>query len=156
MRIQILSVGRNMPTWVNEGVSEYTRRMPPELAVTLKEIAPANRGKNIPSQKVIDEECEKIIGSIGKNHRVVLADVAGKQWSTTELADRLSQWMQSGDDVTIIIGGPDGVNSKLRDLAHDVWSLSRLTFPHPLARVMISEQLYRACSIIKNHPYHRA
>jgi 23S rRNA (pseudouridine1915-N3)-methyltransferase len=156
MRIQLLSVGRNMPAWVNEGVTEYTRRMPPELPVTLKEIAPANRGKNIPVQKVIDEECEKIIGSIAKNNRVVLADVTGRQWSTTELADKMSQWMQAGDDITIIIGGPDGVNSKLRDMAHEVWSLSSLTFPHPLVRVMITEQIYRACSIIKNHPYHRA
>jgi 23S rRNA (pseudouridine1915-N3)-methyltransferase len=156
MRIQILSVGKNMPAWVVEGTREYTRRMPPELPVTLQEIAPASRKKNIPVQKVIDEESDKIANAMVKNNHLVLADISGGQWSTENLAARLGQWMQTGEDVTIIIGGPDGVNNKVRGSVNEVWSLSSLTFPHPLVRIIITEQLYRASSILKNHPYHRA
>lgn len=156
MRILLIAVGQKMPAWVEQGYQEYAQRMPPEARLELKAIAPGKRGKNADIPRILEDECQRIQAAIPKNARVVVLDVNGKSWSTDQLAGRMGEWMQSGQDVALLVGGPEGLSSPCRALADDTWSLSALTFPHPLVRVILAEQLYRAWSLLRNHPYHRA
>ena len=156
MRIHLLAVGQKMPAWVEQGYKEYAQRMPVEARLELKEIAPGKRGKNADIKRIVQDEGQRIQQAIPKNSRIVVLDVKGKSWSTERLADRLGDWMQSGQDVSLLVGGPEGLSADCRALADEKWSLSPLTFPHPLVRVILAEQLYRAWSVLRNHPYHRA
>ena len=145
-----------MPSWVEQGYLEYAQRLPSEAKLELKEIAPGKRGKNADLKRIIQEEGQRIIANIPKNSYKVVLDVKGKPWSTEQLAEQLGQWMQSGQDICLMVGGPEGLSDECRMLGQEYWSLSPLTFPHPLVRVIVAEQLYRAWAILKNHPYHRA
>ena len=156
MRIQLIAVGQKMPTWVEQGYREYAQRMPAEARLELKEIAPGKRGKNADIKRIVQDECQRIQAAIPRNSRIVVLDVQGKSWSTEQLADRLGDWMQSGQDIALLVGGPEGLSQECRALADERWSLSALTFPHPLVRIIVAEQLYRAWSVLRNHPYHRA
>lgn len=156
MKIHLLAVGQKMPDWVSAGYNEYAQRMPPELRLELKEIVAGKRGKNADVVRILQEECERIQAAIPKGAHIVALDVKGKSFSTEQLAARLNEWMQAGRDMVLLIGGPEGLSPACRELAHEHWSLSALTFPHPLVRIIVAEQLYRALSVIKNHPYHRA
>ena len=156
MRIHLIAVGQKMPAWVEQGYREYAQRMPAEVRLELKEIAPGKRGKNADISRIIQDECQRTQSSIPKNSRVVVLDVKGHAWSTAQLATRLGDWMQSGQDVALLVGGPEGLSDECRSLAQESWSLSALTFPHPLVRIIVAEQLYRAWSVLRNHPYHRA
>ena len=156
MRIHLLAVGQKMPSWVEQGYREYAQRMPSEARLELKEIAPGKRGKNADIKRIVQDEGQRLQQSIPKNSRIVVLDVKGKSWSTEQLAERLGDWMQSGQDVSLLVGGPEGLSSECMTLADERWSLSALTFPHPLVRVILAEQLYRAWSVLRNHPYHRA
>ena len=156
MKINLLAVGQKMPAWVEQGYKEYAHRMPTEVSLELKEIAPGKRGKNADIKRIIQEESQRIQQAIPKNNRIVVLDVKGKAWSTERLAERMGIWMQSGQDVSLLVGGPEGLSQDARELADEYWSLSALTFPHPLVRVILAEQLYRAWSVLRNHPYHRA
>ena len=156
MRIHLLAVGQKMPSWVEQGYREYAQRMPSEARLELKEIAPGKRGKNADIKRIVQDEGQRLQQSIPKNSRIVVLDVKGKSWSTEQLAERLGDWMQSGQDVSLLVGGPEGLSSECMALADERWSLSALTFPHPLVRVILAEQLYRAWSVLRNHPYHRA
>jgi len=155
MRINLLAVGQKMPTWVELGYKEYAHRMPAEAKLELKEIAPGKRGKNADINRIVQDEGQRIQAAIPKNNRIVVLDVKGKSWSTEQLADRLGDWMQSGQDISLLVGGPEGLSEECRSMADEKWSLSALTFPHPLVRVILAEQLYRAWSVLRNHPYHR-
>ncbi|MDH5766317.1 MAG: 23S rRNA (pseudouridine(1915)-N(3))-methyltransferase RlmH [Gammaproteobacteria bacterium] len=156
MKIHLLAVGQKMPSWVEQGYLEYAQRLPSEAKLELKEIAPGKRGKNADLKRIIQEEGQRIIANIPKNSYKVVLDVKGKPWSTEQLAEQLGQWMQSGQDICLMVGGPEGLSDECRMLGQEYWSLSSLTFPHPLVRVIVAEQLYRAWAILKNHPYHRA
>ena len=156
MRIQLIAVGQKMPAWVDQGYREYAQRMPAEARLELKEIAPGKRGKNADIKRIVQDECQRIQAAIPRNSRIVVLDVQGKSWSTEQLADRLGDWMQSGQDIALLVGGPEGLSQECRALADERWSLSALTFPHPLVRIIVAEQLYRAWSVLRNHPYHRA
>lgn len=145
-----------MPAWVEQGYQEYAQRMPAEAPLILKEINPGKRGKNADINRIMQDEGQRIQAAIPKNSHVVALDVKGRAWSTEQLAERLDQWMSSGQDVALLVGGPDGLSRACRDQADEYWSLSPLTFPHPLVRIILAEQLYRACSVLRNHPYHRA
>lgn len=145
-----------MPAWVDQAYREYAQRMPIEAKLELKEIAPGKRGKNADLKRIIQDEGARIKMAIPKNNRIVVLDVQGKSWSTEQLSDRMGHWMQSGQDVSLLVGGPDGLSAEVGALADESWSLSALTFPHPLVRVILAEQLYRAWSLLRNHPYHRA
>lgn len=145
-----------MPAWVEQGYEEYAQRMPVEAQLMLKEISPGKRGKNADISRIMQDEGQRIQAAIPKNNHIVALDVKGKAWSTEQLAERLGQWMQSGQDVALLVGGPDGLSPQCRQQADEYWSLSPLTFPHPLVRVILAEQLYRAWSLLRNHPYHRA
>ena len=155
MRLSIFAVGTRMPDWVNSGCSEYSKRMPPELRIKTIEIALGARGKSQSSSKAIETEGKAILKAIGEKDFVVALDVLGKTMSTTKLASNLASWQMDGQDVSLLIGGPDGLSADCLERANMRWSLSDLTLPHPLVRILLMEQLYRAWSINANHPYHR-
>lgn len=145
-----------MPHWVVEGYDEYARRMPGECSLQLLEIAPGQRGKGVDIQRTLRVEGERMLKAIPKNCRVLALDVRGGSWSTEQLSAKLKDWMADGRDLALLVGGPEGLAQSCLDRAEGRWSLSPLTMPHPLVRVVVAEQLYRAWSILRNHPYHRA
>ncbi len=156
MKLTLLAVGQKMPQWVSDGYQEYARRLPRDCSLNLIEIAPAKRGKTSQPQQWMQEESKRILSHIDTSDHVVALDVVGKSWNTPELADNLATWQQQGSDVSLLIGGPDGLDPACLKRANQRWSLSPLTLPHPLVRVLLAEQLYRAWTILQNHPYHRA
>ena len=156
MKIHLLAVGTKMPDWVNKGYAEYAQRLPAKCSLHLKEIPAEKRSKNSNTIAIMEKEAEKLKTAIPNNCRVVALDVKGQAWSTEKLATRLQDWMMGGQDVALLVGGPDGLTADILALAQEKWSLSTLTFPHPLVRVVLAEQLYRAYTITENHPYHRA
>lgn len=158
MKIRILSVGHKMPNWVQTGVDEYTKRIQPMMSTEIIEIAPAKRNKN-PSAADINkykiQEGQAILSARQSKERLWVLEVKGKMLSTESLSDKLQAAMTDGADIALVIGGADGVSEEVLAQADFKWSLSDLTLPHPLVRVVLIEQLYRAMSIINNHPYHR-
>lgn len=156
MRIHILAVGTRMPTWVDEAYHDYARRMPKECNLVLREISAARRTKGSSTQQQIDQEGERVLAAIPRNSIVVALDLRGCLWSTEKLASYLGCWLRSGQSLTLMIGGPDGLSESCFRRADDHWSLSPLTFPHQMVRIIVAEQLFRAWSMIHNHPYHRA
>ena len=155
MRIRIIAIGTKMPDWVEAGYAEYAKRLPRDLVVEMVELPLAVRGKNTDIQKAMEKEGETIQAAIGKNEKIIVLDVKGKAWSTEQLAENLAAWKMSGDNFCLLIGGPDGLSPAILQMASIKWSLSPLTLPHPLVRILLIEQLYRACSILQNHPYHK-
>ena len=156
MQIHLIAVGDKMPRWVQDGYAEYARRLPPECALRLVEVTPGRRGKNADVARIMRDETERLLAAIPKGCAVVALEVGGRPWSTEQLAERLDAWMGSGRDLALLVGGPDGLGDAARAAAGQLWSLSPLTLPHPLVRVVLAEQIYRAWSILRNHPYHRA
>lgn len=157
MRLRLLGVGTRMPAWVTAGFDDYARRLPREAALELVEIPLARRpAKASPADidRLRRQEGEALLARAGKA-RIVVLDERGKNWSTRELADRMADWRQDGRDVALLVGGPDGLDAACQQAAEARWSLSRLTLPHPLVRVLLAEQLYRAHSLLAGHPYHR-
>jgi len=155
MRIHLLSVGRRMPAWVEAGFNDYARRLPPECALRLIEIDPGRRGKGSAAQAVAIEG-QRLLKSVPKGAGIIALERRGAAWSTEELADQLRRWLGSGRDWALLIGGADGLAQDCLDRAEQQWSLSPLTLPHQLVRVILAEQLYRAWSLLQSHPYHRA
>ncbi len=159
MRIHLISIGRRMPDWVAAGYQEYARRLPPECALHLVELDPLRRGQGqraAAAELARADEGERLIKAIPKGAWVVALDGRGQGWSTEDLAGQLKGWLGAGRDLALLVGGPDGLAESCLARADQRWSLSRLTFPHPLVRVILAEQLYRAWSLLKGHPYHRA
>ncbi|MFZ4702861.1 MAG: 23S rRNA (pseudouridine(1915)-N(3))-methyltransferase RlmH [Candidatus Methylumidiphilus sp.] len=155
MQIHLLCVGNRMPDWVVAGYEEYAKRMPRECELKLREIPPAKRGKNADIDRAIAEEGQKMLAAIPAGDRVVALDLGGSEWSTPQLAQTLSHWLADGRNVSLLVGGPDGLAPSCLALADERWRLSALTFPHSLVRIVLAEQLYRAWGILHNHPYHR-
>ncbi len=156
MRLKLICVGQKMPEWVSQGFSDYVRRMPPELSIELTEIPMAHRGKNPDIDRLMKREGEAILSALGTRDRVIALEVGGRSWSTEKLASQLESWQQDGQDVCFLVGGPDGLDQACRRRADQLWSLSDLTLPHSLVRILLAEQLYRAWTVTRNHPYHRA
>jgi 23S rRNA (pseudouridine1915-N3)-methyltransferase len=146
MRVSILAVGHKMPSWIEEGFHEYTRRMPPEIRVELVEVKPG-RDK--------DAEGAKLVESLPQGATLIALDERGKAVSTQGLSVMLSEWMRDASHPAFVIGGADGLSDAVRERAAKLISLSALTLPHQLVRVVLAEQLYRAWSILARHPYHR-
>lgn len=155
MQIHLISVGNRMPGWVKSGYDEYAKRLPRECELLLREILPGQRGKNCDVVRSIKEEGDRMNAAIPANAHVVALDLAGKQWTTPDLALALGRWLTIGKPIALLIGGPDGLADAAKARAVESWALSPLTFPHPLVRIIVAEQLYRAWSILHNHPYHR-
>lgn len=144
-----------MPDWVQTGYSEYAKRLPRECTLELREIPLAMRGKNTDIARAIEKEGEAMLAGIPNQERVIALDVTGKPQSTGSLAKALQAWQMQGGNTSFLIGGPDGLSGDCLARASESWSLSGLTMPHPLVRILLAEQLYRAWSLLHNHPYHR-
>ena len=144
-----------MPAWVAAGYQEYAKRMPHECSLELVELAPVKRTKQSNLTKVVEDESKKILATLKDNDYVIALEVKGRQWSTSDLAKKLVSWQGVYPVVTLLIGGPDGLSKECLERANEQWCLSLLTFPHPLVRVVLAEQLYRGWSLMNNHPYHR-
>ncbi len=155
MKIHLIAIGHKMPAWVEQASDDYIRRLPPELRINMIQLPLIKRGKNPDINRIVRDESRKLLAAVPANSTLVVLDVLGKKLSTPKLARQLDNWMQHGQDIALIIGGPDGVSKELLDKASLKISLSELTFPHTLVRVMLVEQLYRAWTILSNHPYHR-
>lgn len=155
MKIRIIAVGTKMPDWVEAGYAEYAKRMPRDVVVEMVELPLAQRTKNSDIAKAMEKEGEAILANIGKGEQVIALEVKGKAWTTEQLAENLASWKMSGFNYCLLIGGPDGLAPEVSALASVKWSLSPLTLPHPLVRILVIEQLYRACTILQNHPYHK-
>ena len=155
MQLHIVAVGHKMPAWVEAGFAEYTKRMPPECRIVLKEIRAADRSGGKPAEAAMQLERERIDATLPKGARIIALDERGKDLSTVQLSQKLTQWQQDGRDVAFIIGGPDGLDIGFKDKADELIRISSLTLPHGMVRVLLAEQLYRAWSITQNHPYHR-
>jgi len=155
MQLIIAAVGHKMPAWIEAGFNEYAKRMPPECRIQLKEIKPVERSGSRTAETVMAQERTKIEAALPKGSRIVALDERGKDITTLQLAQLLTQWQQDGRDVTFVIGGADGLDAGFKASADMLLRISSLTLPHGMVRVMLAEQLYRAWSITQNHPYHR-
>jgi 23S rRNA (pseudouridine1915-N3)-methyltransferase len=155
VRINIIAVGTKMPQWVEHGCQEFLRRFPPDLPVKFIEIPAGKRGKNADVKRILEKEGEATLQAIGKNDKVVTLEVLGQAWDTPKLAKNLDQWKMDGRDISLLIGGPEGLSPSCLARSEQKWSLSALTLPHPLVRIIVAESLYRAWSVTQNHPYHR-
>ena len=144
-----------MPSWVDTAVNEYVKRMPSECRVVLKEVRPVERSGSKTAETVMQQERSRIEAALPKNARVIALDERGKDMTTMQLANQLDNWMQDGRDVAFVIGGADGLDAGLKASADAMIRISSMTLPHAMVRVLMAEQLYRAWSITRNHPYHR-
>ncbi|MBL4830971.1 MAG: 23S rRNA (pseudouridine(1915)-N(3))-methyltransferase RlmH [Aliivibrio sp.] len=155
MKLQLIAVGNKMPKWVEDGYKEYSRRFPKDMPLELIEIPAGKRGKNADIARILQKEGEAMLAAVPKGNRIVTLDIPGKRWDTGQLAQQLDSWKLDGRDVSILIGGPEGLSPACKAIANQSWSLSPLTLPHPMVRVVMAESLYRAWSVTANHPYHR-
>lgn len=138
MHLSIIAVGKSMPAWVERGYQEYSKRLPREWRLQL-----------------VETTTNKMLAAIPKNNHIIALEINGERWDTLQLAKQLQQWQLNGKDISFLIGGPDGLTPECSAKAHQKWSLSPLTFPHPLVRIILAEQLYRAWSLLAGHPYHK-
>lgn len=155
MRFTIVAVGERMPGWVDEGFADYTRRMPRSLRVELKEVRPEARREGRSVEQNLEAEAERIEAAIPKGTLRVALDEHGRALTSMELAEQIEAWKSDGRDIALIIGGPDGLAPRFKAPPMAMLRLSSYTLPHGLVRVILAEQLYRAISILANHPYHR-
>ena len=155
MQIHIISVGKSMPSWVTAGYKEYSQRLPADYSLQLTEITAEKRSKNSDLKRIAAKEEDKILAAIPKGSLCIALDRIGKHIDTNSIAQHLQSWHDINQTICLIIGGPEGLSKEFLDKANTIWSLSKLTLPHPLVRVVLAEQIYRAWSIIVNHPYHR-
>jgi 23S rRNA (pseudouridine1915-N3)-methyltransferase len=155
MKLLILAVGHKMPSWITEGFNEYSKRMPRETKIELVEIKPEPRttGKSVP--QIMEAEAQRIQAALPKDVLRIVLDERGKHWTTRQLTDHMKDWLSGGRDVAFIIGGADGLHETVRSSAHQLLALSAMVLPHGMVRVLLAEQLYRAHSLLHNHPYHR-
>ncbi len=154
MRLRIISVGRKMPAWVDTACSDFIKRMPRELSVEMTDIKPEKRAAGNSTENIQQIESKRIIEAVGKDY-LVACDERGSEITTLQLADKLQTWQSLGRDVSIVIGGADGLHDSVKQQAGFLWGLSKLTLPHAFVRVLLCEQLYRAYSVNQGYPYHR-
>jgi len=155
MQITLIAIGKNMSSWVCEGYAEYAQRMPNDYHLELIEITPEKRTKNSDLTKIMSIEETKITASIPKGNYCIALDRIGRTMDTKTLAKRLQTWHDNQQSICFIVGGPEGLSDTFLKSADETWSLSAMTLPHPLVRIVLSEQIYRAWTITINHPYHR-
>jgi 23S rRNA (pseudouridine1915-N3)-methyltransferase len=155
MKLIILAVGHKMPSWITDGFNEYTKRMPREAKIELVEIKPEPRttGKTVP--QIMEAEAQRIRAALPNNALLIALDERGTHWTTKQLSQHMQKWMGGGRDVVFIIGGADGLHESIRGSANQLLALSAMVLPHGMVRVLLAEQLYRAHSLLCNHPYHR-
>ena len=154
-KLMIVAVGQKMPAWAQAGYEDYAKRFPPDMRLELRAVKAEPRTSGKTAQQMMAAEAQRMQAQIPPQAHVVALDERGQQGTSMQLAQRLRGWRERGSDVVFLIGGADGLDGALRDQAHERLRLSDLTLPHPLVRVLLAEQLYRAWSLLMNHPYHR-
>lgn len=152
MKIRVIAVGPKCPSWVDEAVTEYARRMPRAHALSVDTVPISTRSERA---RRGSEEAERLLSRTSSRDWLVALDERGKTHSSRQLADRFRAWQNTGGDVVLLLGGPDGLDASVLDAANERWSLSPATMPHGLARVVVVEQIYRAWTLVSGHPYHR-
>lgn len=153
--MHVVAVGERMPAWVDAGFADYAKRLPAQCALHLKEIPAGKRGKNADIKRILDDEGTRLLAAIPSQAFVVALERSGRTLASEDLAQTLRDWLQNHSDVAFLIGGPEGLAPACLARAHVQWSLSALTLPHALVRVVLAEQIYRAWSLLQNLPYHR-
>jgi 23S rRNA (pseudouridine1915-N3)-methyltransferase len=155
MRLHLIAIGPRQPAWVSTAFLDYARRLPAECRLEVTELPLGPRSKEQDAGRALNAEAQRMERTIRPDDWVVALDERGQSWTSRVLAARLEAWMASGRDVALLMGGPDGLAPVCKARAHEQWSLSPLTLPHGLARVVVAEALYRAHSLLRGHPYHR-
>ena len=155
LRLSLISASNRQPEWVDDGAADYAKRLRGRCTLEIKAVPLARRTATAPAERAIQEEGKRMLAAIPAGAHVVALLETGKPWSTKELARKLDGWMQLGAPVSLLVGGPDGMSPECVARANERWSLSSLTLPHGLVRVVVAEALYRAWSLLENHPYHR-
>ncbi len=155
MKLLIVSVGHKMPDWISVGFNEYTKRMPREAQIVLIEVKPEPRTTGKTTVQIMEAEAQRILSALPQHCLRIALDERGVQPTTKQLAAQMQQWLGAGHDVAFIIGGADGLHESVKQDAQQLLALSALTLPHAFVRVLLAEQLYRAHSLLHNHPYHR-
>ena len=155
MRIHLIAVGTRMPAWVEDGYAEYAKRLRGDVRLELLEISADPRRKGADLNRIQNNEGKRLLQRIPKDCMVWALDQNGSHWDTPQMSKQLGRWMQDGRDLALLIGGPEGLSADCLARADGSWSLSKLTLPHPMVRVVVAEQLYRAWSLRRGHPYHR-
>jgi 23S rRNA (pseudouridine1915-N3)-methyltransferase len=155
MRIRLLTITHKCPAWILEGYEEYAKRLPSSCSLELLEIPAEKRSANADLKRITEREGEKMLAAIKPQHLVIALDVKGKLWSTEQLSTQLAAWLQGGRHIDLLVGGPEGLAPSCLEKAELSWSLSPLTFPHIIVRLIVAEQIYRAHSMLQQHPYHR-
>ncbi len=155
MQLIVAAVGTRMPGWIDQGWREYARRFPKAMPLKLREIPALKRSPRANLDAIAKREGAALLAAAPKGAMRVAMDERGAQWSTAELVTQLAQWMQNGNDICFLVGGPEGLDNACLEIAQIRWSLGKLTLPHSLVRVLLAEALYRAWTVTCNHPYHR-
>jgi 23S rRNA (pseudouridine1915-N3)-methyltransferase len=155
MKLIIASVGHKMPDWITAGYNEYAKRMPREAQISLLEIKPEPRTTGKAMLQIMESEAQRVLAALPQNCLRIALDERGTQPTTRQLAAQMQEWMREGRDVAFIIGGADGLHDSVKQSAQQLLALSALTLPHAVVRIILAEQLYRAYSLMRNHPYHR-
>jgi len=156
MRIAVISASARQPDWVRAGFEAYARRLGGQVTLELREVALTRRTRSVAPARILAREGERMLAAVPSGARIVALDETGRAFSTAELARRLEQWLGLGGPVALLIGGPDGLAPACLERADERWSLSPLTLPHGLVRIVVAEAIYRAFSLFQGHPYHRA
>ncbi|MEX2523348.1 MAG: 23S rRNA (pseudouridine(1915)-N(3))-methyltransferase RlmH [Gammaproteobacteria bacterium] len=155
MRISVLAVSRRLPAWLETGIKDYARRLPPEIKPVIHEVTPARRRTGVSAEKNMADEARRLLSALPDGVRIIILEEGGRQLTTRQWAEQLQEWQLDNINIAFVIGGADGLAPAIREMAHDSLSLSTLTLPHGIARLLLVEQLYRAWSLLNNHPYHR-
>ena len=155
MKIYLIAVGTKMPGWVSDGFNEYCKRFPKDCSLILKEIPAGKRGKNADIARITEKEGEEMLAAVPHGAKIVTLDIPGKRWTTPELSKTLERWMASGQDIALLLGGPEGLSQECKAAASESGSPSPLTFPDPHVRVLVAESLCRAWPVSAGLPYHR-
>jgi 23S rRNA (pseudouridine1915-N3)-methyltransferase len=156
LRLSLITASNRQPDWVDQGADEYARRVRGRCTLEIKTVPLARRTASMPPARAVADEGERLLAQVPAGAHVVALLENGKPWSTKELAAKLEAWMQRGAPVALLVGGPDGLSTACVARANERWSMSNLTLPHGLVRVIVAEALYRAWSVLENQPYHRA
>ncbi|MBU1426321.1 MAG: 23S rRNA (pseudouridine(1915)-N(3))-methyltransferase RlmH [Gammaproteobacteria bacterium] len=155
MKLYVIAVGNKMPDWITAGFNEYTKRMPREAKIELIELKPESRTSGKTTAQIMEAEAQRIRTALPAGALCIALDEHGATPTTRQLAQQMQDWMQQGCDVAFVIGGADGLHESVKQQARQLMALSALTLPHGMVRVLLAEQLYRAHSLLHNHPYHR-
>ncbi|SFV55506.1 LSU m3Psi1915 methyltransferase RlmH [hydrothermal vent metagenome] len=155
MKLKLIAIGNKLPAWIEEGIQDYQKRLPKNIHFQLLTPNAKKRTKNTSTKKNIDIESEILLETSQGSSKIIALDERGKHRTTKQFADKIKDWQQNDEKVSFLIGGADGHNNKLKQTADEIWSISDFTLPHGIARLVMVEQIYRAISLLNNHPYHR-